>query len=215
MRNEKGQFVRGYETWNKGILIYIKCLTCGSTFFVQPYRSATARFCSQQCSGKYNYLRNGNPMKGDLIQTVMGKNNVNWRGGPPKCLDCGNISASHLAYHKGRCRKCSLLFRRGENHPRWIQDRTQLSRCDESRNSTAHREWSKQVKNRDYWKCQISNDDCSGRVEAHHILGWRSHPELRYEIKNGITLCHSHHPRARADEERYVPAFQELVAAKM
>jgi len=75
--------------------------------------------------------------------------------------------------------------------------------------------WMRQVKNRDYWKCQISNDDCSGRVEAHHILRWRDFPELRYEIKNGITLCHFHHPRKRVDEERYVVQFQELVAAKM
>src|SRR3990167_722345 len=60
-------------------------------------------------------------------------------------------------------------------------------------------------------KGQFSNDDCSGRVEAHHILGWRSHPELRYEIKNGITLCLSHHPRKRSEEERYAPMFQELV----
>lgn len=104
---------------------------------------------------------------------------------------------------------------KGEFHPRWIMDRSLLSKCDEQRNSPAHREWSKQVKNRDYWKCQISNDDCSGRVEAHHILGWKSYPELRYQIKNGITLCHFHHPRKRVDEERYAADFQKLVAAKM
>lgn len=78
-----------------------------------------------------------------------------------------------------------------------------------------YRDWMRQVKNRDYWKCQISNDDCSGRVEAHHILPWRDYAELRYEIKNGITLCHFHHPRKRSEEERYAKEFQQLVAAKM
>jgi hypothetical protein len=78
-----------------------------------------------------------------------------------------------------------------------------------------YRVWMRQVKNRDYWQCQIANDDCSGRVEAHHILPWRNHPELRYEIKNGITLCRFHHPRKEAEEKRYEAAFRELVEAKM
>jgi len=78
-----------------------------------------------------------------------------------------------------------------------------------------YREWARQVKNRDYWKCQISNNDCSGRVEAHHILGWKDHPELRYDVKNGITLCHFHHPKGRKMEEKYETAFKELVEAKM
>jgi len=104
---------------------------------------------------------------------------------------------------------------RGVNSWKWIADRSLLKDDNEERNSVRHREWARHVKNRDYWKCQISNDDCSGRVEAHHILGWKSHPELRYEIKNGITLCLSHHPRKRSEEERYAPMFQELVAAKM
>jgi hypothetical protein len=99
--------------------------------------------------------------------------------------------------------------------PHWYSDRTQLKTNRQHAYDSQYREWMRQVKNRDYWKCQISNDDCSGRVEAHHILGWRDHPELRYEIKNGITLCHFHHPRRRMDEERYATEFQQLVAAKM
>lgn len=105
------------------------------------------------------------------------------------------------------------LAMRGENNPRWIVDRTKLKgRHEEERGTPAHRDWSRQVKNRDGWKCKISNGDCSGRVESHHILGWKSHPELRYEINNGITLCHFHHPRKREDEKRLVAEFQALVA---
>lgn len=103
----------------------------------------------------------------------------------------------------------------GEKHYLWVADRSQLKDERRDRGGQLSREWGRQVKNRDYWKCQISNDDCSGRVEAHHILGWKSYPELRYQIKNGITLCHFHHPRKRVDEERYAADFQKLVAAKM
>lgn len=71
---------------------------------------------------------------------------------------------------------------------------------------------SKSVKIRDGLKCRINNRDCMGRIESHHILGWTEHPELRYEINNGITLCHAHHPRKREEEAKLSSFFQRLVA---
>ena len=62
--------------------------------------------------------------------------------------------------------------------------------------------------------CRIADNNCEGRMEALHILGWNAHPELRYEVNNGITLCHFHHPRKRNDEIRLSPYFQELVNSK-
>lgn len=97
----------------------------------------------------------------------------------------------------------------------WIEDRTKLAKLsngNEYRNSPAYKEWSRGVRNRDGWKCKISNDDCCGRLEAHHILGYSEHPELRYSLNNGITLCHTHHPRVRSEEKRLSPYFQELVS---
>lgn len=101
---------------------------------------------------------------------------------------------------------------RQEAHYLWKEDRTQLSKGDEHRNSPAHREWSRNVKNRDEWRCRISNHNCDGKLVAHHILSWAEFPDLRYQLNNGITLCHAHHPRRRAEEKRLVPTFQELVS---
>jgi len=39
----------------------------------------------------------------------------------------------------------------------------------------------------------------------------RDYPELRYEVNNGITLCHFHHPRKINDEMKLSPYFQELI----
>ena len=39
-------------------------------------------------------------------------------------------------------------------------------------------------------------------------------PKLRYEVNNGITLCHFHHPRKINDEMNLAPIFQELVKAQ-
>jgi hypothetical protein len=113
--------------------------------------------------------------------------------------------------HKGRPKPWARL-RVGELHPNYIKDRALLKKSEKKHLDGRYREWMRGVKNRDGWQCRIANDDCSGRLEAHHILAWRSHPELRYQINNGITLCHAHHPRGEAEEKRLEPRFVELVS---
>lgn len=103
----------------------------------------------------------------------------------------------------------------GENNPSWIKDRSKLQRYSDDakdRRSSAYNAWRRAVRLRDKHTCKIDNPDCSGRIEVHHILGWATHPELRYQVNNGITLCHAHHPRKRAEEKRLIPTFQELVS---
>lgn len=99
----------------------------------------------------------------------------------------------------------------GENHHKWKPDRTKLAKRQE-RNDSSYKEWRRLVWLRDNFKCKIANPDCAGQLEAHHILGWSEYPELRYKINNGITLCHAHHPRRRAEEKRLSPYFLELVS---
>lgn len=108
-------------------------------------------------------------------------------------------------------RKISNGMLKGELSPNWIKDRTTLAKKQE-RNDYAYCEWRKQVWLRDNFTCKIANPDCKGKIEAHHILGWTEYPELRYQVNNGITLCHAHHPRKRAEEKRLSPYFQELVS---
>ena len=105
--------------------------------------------------------------------------------------------------------------RKGILNPRWIADRSKLKRYnDESkdRRSSAYNSWRKQVWIRDSYKCKIADKYCSGRIEVHHILNWKDYPELRYEINNGITLCHSHHPRGREKENLLIPTFLEILS---
>ena len=102
-------------------------------------------------------------------------------------------------------------FLAGKKHYRWIEDRSKLAKKQE-RNDSAYREWRLNVYKRDNYKCRICNEDCSGRIIAHHILGWSKYPELRYDVNNGITLCQAHHPLKRAEEKRLTPYFEELVS---
>lgn len=102
---------------------------------------------------------------------------------------------------------------KGDKHPLWIKDRNLIKRQLE-RNNHEYKQWRINVWKRDNYKCKMLNKDCGGRIEAHHILGWTLYPELRYEINNGITLCHLHHPRKKDEEIKLSPYFQELVNEK-
>lgn len=86
-----------------------------------------------------------------------------------------------------------------------------MYKVSDRQNSGAYYEWSKSVKKRDNYQCKISNKDCCGNIESHHILPWREHIELRYDINNGITLCRFHHPLKYSEEKRLSPYFSSLI----
>ena len=102
----------------------------------------------------------------------------------------------------------------GRNHYKWIENRS-LIVGRQNRNNPEYKQWRIKVWARDNFKCKILNNDCDGRIEAHHILSWSTYPELRYNINNGITLCHAHHPRKRAEEKLLIPDFQRLVGVSI
>ena len=111
--------------------------------------------------------------------------------------------------------KRPYMSKKGKENPCWIKDRSLLQRYNndaKDRRSYSYNFWRNEVKRRDNYKCKINNKDCNGRLEVHHILGYTDHPELRYDINNGITLCRAHHPKKRAEEKRLIPTFIELVS---
>lgn len=95
---------------------------------------------------------------------------------------------------------------KGEKNPNW------RGGSKEQHKGIEYNEWRLKVYKRDNFKCKINDKECKGKLEAHHILTWSEFPQLRYEINNGITLCHAHHPRKRAEEKRLAPVFFELVS---
>ena len=94
----------------------------------------------------------------------------------------------------------------GENANNWQGGKT--PRDKHYLSHPEYRKWRMGVFYRDNSKCKIANQDCQGRLEAHHILGWSSHPELRYQINNGIALCQAHHPRKELKRNDYSLIFR-------
>ena len=109
--------------------------------------------------------------------------------------------------HKGKIRDAQ----RGENNYKWNPNREEVMGNKRDNTNAEYHLWARNIKRRDNWKCKISNEECSGRLEAHHILPWSKFPELRYELNNGITLCHKHHPKSRDAEIKLAPSFQKML----
>jgi len=181
-----------------------QCEICKKEFSVPKYRIKTAKFCSLKCCGFRKGFIPWNKGVTGYTTSRKGKK-TGWSYWTGKRRSPETIEK----IVKSRLGKCT-----GENNWNWIKDRTKLCRISKQgeRRTSIYFYWRKSVWERDNWKCKINNKDCSGRLEAHHILGWVDHPELRYDINNGITLCHAHHPRKRAEEKRLSPYFQEIVS---
>lgn len=85
-------------------------------------------------------------------------------------------------------------FRRGnftgDSNPNWRGGKgpkDQKARC-----SYQSKEWSKAVRERDSHTCQKCGTT-QGKLHAHHLKPWKHHPELRFDVDNGLTVCQPCH----------------------
>lgn len=78
----------------------------------------------------------------------------------------------------------------GKNHWNWKGGITPESRT--IRNSVRVKNWRHLVFQRDSYTCQNCGE-MGGQLNAHHIKHFATHPELRHELSNGITLCKNCH----------------------
>lgn len=88
-------------------------------------------------------------------------------------------------------RRISLEVRKkmgskGSKNPGWIDGRTPVNKL--IRHSIEYKEWRKSVFERDEYTCK----ECGkrgGELHAHHEKPFAYFPELRFEVKNGKTMC--------------------------
>lgn len=185
----KGRFKKGMIPWNKGTKMW-ENRSHPKGALGKPAWNKGKKVCLN--TGKTHFKKGTTP----------------WNKGVPAPW------AKNLPHHfkKGHIPMSKTnpeIMPRGENSSHWIKDRTKLAKQQE-RNDMAYKEWRSQVKKRD-GKCRLQNENCSGYLIVHHILGWTAYPAERYNVDNGITLCQGHHPRKRVEEKQLVPVFQQLI----
>lgn len=74
--------------------------------------------------------------------------------------------------------------------------------------------WRYAVYKRDGFCCQMPGCQNKKNLEAHHIVKFASAVNLRYSVKNGITLCKNCHDIVTGREEQYRDKFNQIVASK-
>lgn len=155
-----------------------QCPTCGAGFVARP----EGKYCSRKCR--------------DLAHVTRV---------PCSCLICGKSFSVKLSEHemglrKYCSRKCTGIgrsrFLTGENSPNWKGGVTPGYLAD--RRGEKYREWRTLVFKRDNWTCQ----ECGtrGKVHVHHVFPFAKFPEHRFDIWNGITLCHSCHGKIHGNK---------------
>ncbi len=80
---------------------------------------------------------------------------------------------------------------RGEDHYNYKHGKAQRNLND--RRKPEYLEWRDAVFKRDNYTCQKCGDNTGGNLRAHHIEPFAKYPELRFDVTNGVTLCHTCH----------------------
>jgi hypothetical protein len=73
-----------------------------------------------------------------------------------------------------------------------------LAERRDQRFSQEYKRWRFDVFLRDRFTCQHCGDDRGGNLRAHHIKSFADHPELRFDVANGLTLCDTCHDAEHA-----------------
>ena len=179
----------------KGKLREQACAVCGKVF---ETRVRSQKYCSKPCQNI------GRQKKTIVICENCGEEFAK--------KSCDIYWCEHRRNKHHFCsKKCQFNFHRGQNHPQWIADRSQVKneiRC--LRYSAQMQEWRAAVFKRDDYTCQKCNQH-GGYLQAHHIRKFADHEDLRFNINNGITLCKKCHKIVTWREAEFEQFFTEIV----
>jgi 5-methylcytosine-specific restriction endonuclease McrA len=188
------------------------CLNCNEDY--KDY-SKTQKYCSPVCSRAHRakLKAEGHPIRTRKIYKVYicpdcGAMTFKSMRGPcelckevretmrnlwiyPTCRGCKEqfcvpYSNKRLSGRLYCSRECAEKDRNGKRNPGYIDGRTPKN--TRIRHSKKYAGWRKSVFERDNYTC-LHCGQRGGRIEADHIQPFSTHPNLRFDINNGRTLC--------------------------
>jgi len=112
-----------------------------------------------------------------------------WRG---QCKSCAKLGNTIATGNKGKPKSAEHRKNMsGPNHARWKGGVTPINH--QIRTSFEYKLWRKSVFERDKYTCiwckARNGNGKSVTLQADHIQPFSTHPELRFAIDNGRTLC--------------------------
>lgn len=141
--------------------VVLNCVKCGVEFWTHAFRAETAKYCSKSCWSDRAPVRD--------------------------CETCGSSFKVSIGDREKYCSKsCYTTTMKGEGHPGWKGGASLES--ERGRASSELKAWRQAVFERDGFTCQGCGT-AGGDMHAHHRLHFATHPEARFDISNGVTLC--------------------------
>lgn len=154
--------------------------------------------------------------KNNMSKSRMGKKRVFSEQGLKNILEARNKTKGiPRLWSRFKRSKETRLKMSGDKHWNW---KGGIYPKNESiRHSLEYKDWRNKIFNRDGYKCQMIKsatcDKSDTKLQAHHIKPFRSYPELRFDLNNGITLCEKCHNKLKYKEwleERFFLAILEM-----
>lgn len=175
------------------------CKHCGTAF----HGRLRSTFCSQKCAGE---------ARKQPIQRTCKQCNKEFYVNQRRIDDGGGVFCSKKCSGEGQrrplpvhtCQCCGKVFK-AKNNARIYCSRT----CSAKVRATSSKKknpgrghecdgWVLAVILRDK-KCMRCG--ATENLQAHHLKSWRSHPDLRHDVSNGVALC----PLCHHSQHQYLP----------
>lgn len=151
-------------------MVHRTCLRCAISFRVFPCRTKNGygTYCSRTCARFHKPSRY-------------------WLG--KKSPHLALYRRTHPSWNKGK--KYEAIS--GEKHWNWKGGITEKSLSD--RAGVEYKRWRQAVFERDGFRCVIGGKEHGNKLNADHIKSFSKHPDLRFELSNGRTLCKECHKK--------------------
>jgi len=121
------------------------------------------------------------------------------------CISCGDPISS--GSKRGNCLKCYLATIHGSGNPNYKYGHYMR----DFYNTAKYKCWKLSVLERDNWTCALCGERDRTNAHTHHIHPKRNHPELVYDVDNGIVLCPKCHEATYGAEHKYTDHFLSLI----
>lgn len=156
----------------------LECTNCGDEFERKAHEvkgHKVGNFCSRSCWDSYN-------------SSTKGEKHHKYTSVEVSCSKCGKTFVRQPHAMKSSKHYCSQECYIDEMYNDTLSDEER----EKNRDYPAYSKWRKDVFLRDDFTCKCCGIR-GGKLVAHHILNFHSHPTLRVDVNNGVTLCENCH----------------------